>query len=78
MKQCANASNELASAEKALSVAALCAGDYRTAVDLVAFLGAFLQRFPQYEGRPFWITGESYGTSAAGFSCNFTLNILLS
>jgi Serine carboxypeptidase len=27
----------------------------------VAFLHAFVQRFPAYQGRPFWISGESYG-----------------
>ena len=37
------------------------AGDQRTADDLVAFLRGFLRRFPQYSGRPFWVTGESYG-----------------
>jgi serine carboxypeptidase-like clade 2 len=36
-------------------------GDYRTAYDLVAFMESFLKRFPAYAGRPFWISGESYG-----------------
>ena len=48
-----------------LSDAASCAGDYRSAADLLLFLRGFLERFPQYEGRPFWITGESYGDSSA-------------
>lgn len=39
----------------------LAVGDERTARDLVAFLHAFVQRFPAYQGRPFWISGESYG-----------------
>ncbi len=36
-------------------------GDERTAEDAYQFLQGFLQRFPQYAGRPFWIAGESYG-----------------
>lgn len=40
---------------------ALHAGDARTASDALAFLQGFLQRFPSYQGRPFWIAGESYG-----------------
>lgn len=47
-----------------LSDAASRAGDYRTAADLLLFLRGFLERFPQYEGRPFWISGESYGDSS--------------
>ena len=45
-------------AERASS---LHAGDARTASDALAFLQGFLQRFPSYQGRPFWIAGESYG-----------------
>jgi len=41
-----------------------CAGDYRTAQDLVHFLAGFLERYPEYSGRKFWITGESYGAHA--------------
>ena len=37
------------------------AGDARTASDALSFLRGFLQRFPAYQGRPFWIAGESYG-----------------
>ena len=45
----------------ALKCTVRCAGDYRTAQDLVRFLDGFMDRFPEYSGRPFWITGESYG-----------------
>ena len=37
------------------------AGDARTASDALMFLQGFMQRFPAYQGRPFWIAGESYG-----------------
>ena len=37
------------------------AGDERTADDTYQFLVGFLERFPEYVGRPFWIAGESYG-----------------
>lgn len=36
-------------------------GDDRTAEDAYQFLLGFVERFPQYAGRPFWIAGESYG-----------------
>ena len=39
----------------------MSAGDERTAEDAYQFLLAFIERFPQYAGRPFWIAGESYG-----------------
>ena len=38
-----------------------CTGDARTAKDALNFLLGFLDCFPVYEGRPFWIAGESYG-----------------
>jgi len=38
-----------------------CAGDERTAQDTYTFLQGFFKRFPQFAGRPFWVTGESYG-----------------
>lgn len=36
-------------------------GDERTARDAYVFLEKFLERFPAYAGRDFWIAGESYG-----------------
>lgn len=36
-------------------------GDQRTAQDALQFLLGFFQRFPAYDGRPFWVAGESYG-----------------
>ncbi|PWA58648.1 serine carboxypeptidase-like 23 [Artemisia annua] len=35
-------------------------GDKRTAEDLLQFLLNWLERFPQYKGRDFYMTGESY------------------
>ncbi|XP_004287152.1 PREDICTED: serine carboxypeptidase-like 29-like isoform 2 [Fragaria vesca subsp. vesca] len=35
-------------------------GDKRTASDSLAFLLKWLERYPQYKGRDFYITGESY------------------
>ncbi|XP_059635963.1 serine carboxypeptidase II-2 [Cornus florida] len=35
-------------------------GDKRTAADSLAFLLKWFERFPQYKGRDFYITGESY------------------
>jgi len=36
-------------------------GDVRTANDAYMFLQQFLKDYPQYQGRPFWVSGESYG-----------------
>eukprot|EP01123_Difflugia_compressa_P012465 TRINITY_DN532_c0_g1_i1.p1 TRINITY_DN532_c0_g1~~TRINITY_DN532_c0_g1_i1.p1 ORF type:complete len:470 (+),score=66.24 TRINITY_DN532_c0_g1_i1:55-1464(+) len=36
-------------------------GDERTANDTYTFLLKFFELYPQYKGRDFWITGESYG-----------------
>lgn len=38
----------------------LTSGDNRTAHDNYAFVVNWLERFPQYKGRPFYLTGESY------------------
>ncbi|PSR93016.1 Serine carboxypeptidase-like [Actinidia chinensis var. chinensis] len=38
----------------------LVTGDQRTAKDSYTFLVNFLERFPQYKHRPFYIAGESY------------------
>uniref|UniRef100_A0A8R7UJJ3 Carboxypeptidase n=1 Tax=Triticum urartu TaxID=4572 RepID=A0A8R7UJJ3_TRIUA len=35
-------------------------GDKRTARDVFVFLLNWLKRFPEYKGRPFYISGESY------------------
>jgi serine carboxypeptidase-like clade 2 len=34
--------------------------DESTAEDNYAFLQGFMEQYPQYQGRPLWITGESY------------------
>jgi len=39
----------------------LTVGDERTAADTLEFVKKFLDRFPKYKGREFWISGESYG-----------------
>lgn len=36
-------------------------GDRRSATDIVAFLVQFLKAYPTLKGRPFYISGESYG-----------------
>eukprot|EP00267_Zea_mays_P034912 XP_008670248.1 serine carboxypeptidase II-3 [Zea mays] len=36
-------------------------GDRRTAEDTYVFLAKWLDRFPEYKGRAFYVTGESYG-----------------
>ncbi|KAH7655715.1 Peptidase S10 serine carboxypeptidase protein [Dioscorea alata] len=41
-------------------------GDKRTADDAYIFLIKWLERFPQYKGRDFFITGESYGGNYIG------------
>ncbi|KAH0970101.1 hypothetical protein GBA52_022257 [Prunus armeniaca] len=44
-------------------------GDKRTAEDSLAFLLKWFERFPQYKGREFYITGESYGGRQTYFAC---------
>lgn len=36
-------------------------GDRRTAEDAFIFLQKWLERYPRYRGRRFWLAGESYG-----------------
>jgi len=36
-------------------------GDERTSDDIYTFLQNFFKLYPQYMGRDFWVTGESYG-----------------
>ncbi len=36
-------------------------GDERAAEDVYHFLLAFVERYPQYAGRPLYLSGESYG-----------------
>jgi serine carboxypeptidase-like clade II len=36
-------------------------GDQRTAEDTYVFLVKWLERFPEYKGRDFYVAGESYG-----------------
>ena len=48
-------------------VVSVFAGDARTANDALKFLQGFMERFPAYQGRPFWVAGESYGGRACFF-----------
>ena len=36
-------------------------GDNKTAADAYVFLVNWMERFPEYKGRDFYIAGESYG-----------------
>jgi hypothetical protein len=36
-------------------------GDISTALDNVQFIKGFLAQYPEFQGRQFWLTGESYG-----------------
>ena len=36
-------------------------GDRRTAEDTYVFMVKWLERFPEYKGRDFYVAGESYG-----------------
>ena len=51
-----------------------CAGDKRTAADTYVFLEKFLERFPTYVGREFWIAGESYGGHYVRPHCSHECN----
>ena len=48
-------------------------GDERTAKDSLTFLLRFMERFPEYQDRPFWLAGESY---AGHYLPNLALEIL--
>ena len=40
-------------------------GDKKTIDDLLEFLLRWFERFPEYRGRPFFVTGESYAGKLA-------------
>lgn len=44
-------------------------GDKRTAEDSYTFLINWLERFPQYKSRDFFITGESYAGHYVPLAC---------
>ncbi|CAI0411710.1 unnamed protein product [Linum tenue] len=49
-------------------------GDNRTAKDAYKFLTSWLERFPQYKKRPFYIAGESYAGHYIRGQCNSAQN----
>lgn len=49
-------------------------GDEKTADDTYLFLINWLERFPEYKGRPFYISGESY---AGHYAPQLAVTILL-
>lgn len=49
-------------------------GDEKTADDAYLFLINWLERFPEYKGRPFYISGESY---AGHYAPQLAVTILL-
>lgn len=49
-------------------------GDAQTTGDLVAFMHQFLLTYPQYQGRDFWITGESYAGHYVPITAQAILN----
>ncbi|CAN1798583.1 Serine carboxypeptidase-like 26 [Linum perenne] len=49
-------------------------GDNRTAKDAYKFLRSWLERFPEYKQRPFYIAGESYAGHYIREECNAALD----
>jgi carboxypeptidase C (cathepsin A) len=52
-------------------------GDRSTAADAYTFLINWLERFPEYKGRRFFITGESYGGHYIPQLANTILSVVI-